>query len=67
MIRNKKVNIAIIGLGQIGSYLYNELKIKKKEIEIKAEKKLILLPYLQKIKIKKDNLRLTKVFFTQTH
>ena len=26
-------NIAIIGLGQIGLYLYNELKLKKKEIE----------------------------------
>ena len=27
---NKVVNIAIIGLGQIGIYLYNELKTKKK-------------------------------------
>ena len=27
------VNIAIIGLGQIGIYLYNELRSKKKEIE----------------------------------
>ena len=25
-----KVNIAVIGLGQIGNYLYNELKLKKK-------------------------------------
>ena len=29
------VNIAIIGLGQIGIYLYNELRSKKKEIERK--------------------------------
>ncbi len=27
---NRDVNIAIIGLGQIGIYLYNELKLKKK-------------------------------------
>ena len=26
----KKTNIAIIGLGQIGNYLFNELKNKKK-------------------------------------
>ena len=29
---SKKINIAIIGLGQIGIYLYNELNLKKKEI-----------------------------------
>ena len=27
---NKLVNIAIVGLGQIGNYLYNELNQKKK-------------------------------------
>ena len=27
---NKNINIAIVGLGQIGIYLYNELIIKKK-------------------------------------
>ena len=32
---NKEINIAIIGLGQIGNYLYNELNKKKKEIEKK--------------------------------
>ena len=30
---NKIVNIAIVGLGQVGIYLYNELRLKKKEIE----------------------------------
>ena len=34
-------NIAIIGLGQIGNYLFNELKIKKKDIEIKTGKKMV--------------------------
>ena len=30
------VNIAIIGLGQIGIYIYNELRTKKKEIKINS-------------------------------
>ena len=29
----KKLNIAIVGLGQIGNYLYNELNTKKKDIQ----------------------------------
>ena len=37
---NKIVNIAIVGLGQVGIYLYNELRLKKKEIEIKTGKKI---------------------------
>ena len=35
---NNNVKIAIVGLGQIGIYLYNELKIKKKEIQTKTGK-----------------------------
>ena len=50
---NKVSNIAIIGLGQIGIYLYNELRIKKTEIEKRTGKKLRLLLYQQKIKKKK--------------
>ena len=43
MIKFKKnIDIAIVGLGQIGIYLYNELNNKKKDIEIKTGKKLIL-------------------------
>ena len=34
-----KFNIAIIGLGQIGIYLYNELLNKKNQIEAKTGKK----------------------------
>ena len=37
---NKIVNIAIVGLGQVGIYLYNELRLKKKEIEVKKSFKL---------------------------
>ena len=32
---SKKINIAIIGLGQIGIYLYNELNQKKKKFLLK--------------------------------
>jgi len=39
---NKNIKIAIIGLGQIGCYLFNEIKNKKKEIEIKTGKKIII-------------------------
>ena len=38
----KKINIAIVGLGQIGIYLYNEIQSKKKYIEKKTGKKIII-------------------------
>ena len=41
----KKVyNVAIIGLGQIGSYLYKEVLIKKKEILKLIKKYFIRIP-----------------------
>ena len=63
MIKMKKItNIAIIGLGQIGSYLYNELKIKKKEIEKKTGRKIKVIAVsaknknkIRKFKIDKKN------------
>ena len=36
---NKKINIAVIGLGQVGNYLLNELNTKK-DIELKTGKKI---------------------------
>ena len=36
----KIIKIAIIGLGQVGNYLYRELNLKKKNIEIKSGKKI---------------------------
>ena len=36
---NKNINIAIVGLGQIGNYLYNELNVKKKRYREKNWKK----------------------------
>ena len=58
MIKIKKViNIAVVGLGQIGLYLYKELISKKMKLKKKQEKKLKLLLSLQDIKIKKGSLR----------
>ena len=37
---NKTLNIAVIGLGNVGGYLLNELNKKKKEIEIKTSRKI---------------------------
>ena len=37
---NKSINIAVVGLGQVGTYLLNELNIKKKDIELKTGKKI---------------------------
>ena len=37
---NKNINIALVGLGQVGIFLYNELNSKKREIEIKTGKKI---------------------------
>ena len=51
----KKVNIALVGLGQIGNYLLNELNKKKKILKLKLEKKLIQLLYRPKILTKKEN------------
>jgi len=36
----KIINVAVIGLGQIGIYLLNELNTKKKDIELKTGKKI---------------------------
>ena len=37
---NKSINIAVVGLGQVGSYLLNELNNKKIEKNNKIKKKL---------------------------
>ena len=59
------VNIAIVGLGQIGIYLYNELNIKKKDIEIKTGKKLKIVAISAKNKNKKRRFPISKkIFYT---
>ena len=54
----KKIyNIAVVGLGQVGIYLLNELNTKKKILKLKQEPKLMQLRYQQKILKKKENLK----------
>ena len=59
----KDINIAIIGLGQIGIYLYNELNIKKKDIELKTGKKINILAISAKNKNKKRRFKINKNIF----
>ena len=59
------VNVAIIGLGQVGIYLYNELKIKSKEIEKKTDKKIQIVAISAKNKNKKRKFKIdNKIFFS---
>ena len=62
---NSKINIAIVGLGQIGIYLYNELQTKKKIIELKTGKQIKIVAISAKNKNKKRRFKIDKkIFFT---
>ena len=54
----KKYNIAIIGLGQIGSYLYKEIILKKKEIQKKTGKIVNIVAISAKNKNKKRKFKI---------
>ena len=60
---NKYINIAIVGLGQIGIYLYNELRLKKKEIEKKTGKKIKVVAISAKNINKKRRFTIKKNIF----
>ena len=60
---NKIINIAIVGLGQVGIYLYNELKIKQKDIEKKTGKKINIVAISAKNKDKKRRFKIDKKIF----
>ena len=60
---NKIIKIGIVGLGQVGIYLYNELNIKKKDIEKKTGKKIKLVAISAKNKNKKRRFKIDKKFF----
>ena len=63
MKMSKNINIAVIGLGQIGSYVYNELNIKKKDIEIKTGKKIKVVGISAKNKNKIRKFKINKKIF----
>ena len=61
----KNINIAVVGLGQIGIYLYNEINIKKSEIEKKTGKKIKIVAISAKNKNKKRKFKINKnIFFS---
>ncbi len=61
----KIIKIAIIGLGQVGNYLYRELNLKKKNIEIKSGKKIQIVAVSAKNRDKKRKYKINKkIFYT---
>ena len=58
-----KIKIAIVGLGQIGNHLYNEINIKKKEIELLTGKKINIAAISAKNKNKKRKFKINKKIF----
>ena len=60
---NRNINIALVGLGQVGIFLYNELNSKKKEIEIKTGKRINIVAISAKNKNKKRRFNIDKKIF----
>jgi len=61
---NKIINIAVVGLGQVGIYLLNELNTKKKDIELKTGKKIKIVAVSARNINKKRKFKINKkVFF----
>jgi homoserine dehydrogenase len=57
--------IAIVGLGQVGNYLYRELNLKKKDIEFKTGKKFKIIGICAKNRNKKRKHKINKrIFYT---
>ncbi len=59
----KTYNLAIIGLGQIGSYLYKEILTKRKEIQKKTGKIINIVAISAKNKNKKRKFKINKKIF----
>ena len=60
---NNTINIAVVGLGQVGIYLLNELNTKKKEIELKTGKKITVVAVSAKNINKKRKFKFDKKIF----
>ena len=62
---NKTITIAIIGLGQVGNYLYRELNLKKKDIKTKTGKNIQIVAISARNKNKKRKYKINKnIFYT---
>ena len=57
------VNIAVVGLGQVGIYLLNELNTKKKDIEVKTGKRINIVAISAKNINKKRRFKINKKIF----
>ena len=60
---NKIINIAVVGLGQVGIYLLNELNTKKKDIELKTGKKINIVAVSARNVNKKRRFKINKRIF----
>ena len=60
---SKLINIAIVGLGQVGNYLLNELNTKKKDIELKTGKKINVVAVSARSINKKRKFKVNKKIF----
>ena len=60
---NKIVNVAVVGLGQVGNYLNNELIIKKKDIELKTGKRVNVIAISAKNINKKRKYKINRKIF----
>ena len=58
-----KINIAIVGFGNIGSFLYNELKNKIKDIETKTGKRISIVAISAKNINKKRKYKINKKIY----
>ena len=59
----RSINIAVVGLGQIGNYLFNELKNKNSDIEKKTGKKIKVVAISAKNPSKKRKFKIDKKIF----
>ena len=60
---NNSINIAVVGLGQVGIYLLNELYNKKNDIELKTGKKINIVAISARNINKKRKFRINKKIF----
>ena len=60
---SKLINIAVVGLGQVGNYLLNELNTKKKDIELKTGKKIKVVAVSARSFNKKRKFKVNKKIF----
>ena len=60
---NNMVNVAVVGLGQVGNYLFNELIVKKKDIELKTGKRVNVVAISAKNINKKRKYKINRKIF----